>query len=121
MAGTRGPQADKAATAHWWAQRVTAIALVPLGLWLVVSLIGLTGAGHRAVTEWLACPTVAVLLPLTLLAGFYHAWLGLQVVIDDYVHGPAARLATLIVVQFACVLAGAAGLYAVLRVAFAGS
>lgn len=121
MTVARGHKAGSAAsgTGHWWAQRVTAVALVPLSLWFVAAMVALTGADHGTVTAWLARPTTAILMVLTLAVTFYHALLGLEVVIDDYVHAPRARLPALLLVRFACVVVGLAGAFAVLRIAFA--
>lgn len=121
MTGARGHEAGSArsGTGHWWAQRVTAVALVPLSLWFVASMVSLTGADHGTVTAWLARPTTAILMVLTLAVTFYHTLLGLEVVIDDYVHAPGARLPALLLVRFACVVLGLAGAFAVLRIAFA--
>src|SRR4029077_16355347 len=71
---------------HWWAQRVTALALVPLTLWFVIAVIGLIGADRQALGAWLHNPVAAMLMILLLVATFYHAALGLQVVIEDYVY-----------------------------------
>ena len=87
----RGLGSAKEGTAHWWAQRLTAIALVPLVLWFAVSLIVLAGADHATVAAWLRDPVAAVLMLLLILAGFHHAQLGMQVVIEDYVHSEVAQ------------------------------
>ncbi|GIX22753.1 MAG: succinate dehydrogenase membrane anchor subunit [Gammaproteobacteria bacterium] len=84
----RGLGAGKHAVHHWWMQRLTAIALLPLTAWLGWSVSGLVGAGPLAWTAWLAQPTVAVGFTAWLLALYYHAALGVQVVIEDYVHTP---------------------------------
>src|SRR4029077_18331937 len=86
----------KEGVGHWWRQRVSALALVPLILWLVISVIGLIGADHAAFVAWVRSPMPAVLLILLLVATFYHTALGLQVVIEDYVHGEAMRLSALL-------------------------
>src|ERR1700739_1025545 len=78
---------------HWWRQRVSALALVPLTLWFVVAVIGLVGPDNAVFIAWVRNPMVALFLVLLLVATFYHAALGLQVVIEDYVHGEAMRLA----------------------------
>ncbi len=79
----RGLGSAKEGVDHWWRQRLTAIALVPLGLWFVVGAIGLVGADYNAAADWVASPLNAVLLLLLILATFLHAELGLQVVIED--------------------------------------
>src|SRR5258707_9368107 len=94
----------KEGVGHWWRQRVSALALVPLTLWLVISVIGLIGADHAAFVAWVRSPMPAVLLILLLVATFYHTALGLQVVIEDYVHGEAMRLSALLLMRLLCVL-----------------
>jgi succinate dehydrogenase / fumarate reductase membrane anchor subunit len=110
----------KEGVGHWWSQRLTALALVPLSLWFVASIISLAGADFVAFTAWVASPLVSVLLILTILATFWHAMLGTQVVIEDYVHGEGAKLALLVLVRFACFALGLAAVFAVLRIAFGG-
>ncbi len=114
----RGLGAAKEGVAHWWAQRLTAIALVPLSLWFVVSLAALTGADHAAVRAWVAQPLVASLLVLLIAATFHHAYLGLQVVVEDYVHNEGAKLASLLAIKAAAILLAVIGLLSVLRLLF---
>jgi len=102
---------------HWWALRVTSIALVPLVLWFVTAVIGLAGAEHGVLVDWLSQPLAAVLLVLLLIASFYHSALGLQVVIEDYIDNEGMRLALGITVRLAHVLLAALGIFAVLRIA----
>lgn len=108
----------KEGTGHWWIQRVSGAALVLLGGWFAVSLALLPGFGHEAVLEWLRRPSVAVLAPLLVLTAAWHSHLGVQVVIEDYVHQPFARIFLLVASWFVHALAAAAGVVAVLRVAF---
>jgi succinate dehydrogenase / fumarate reductase membrane anchor subunit len=105
---------------HWWMQRLTAIALVPLALWFVASVIALAGADHVAVIEWLSGPLAAILMLLLIGATFYHAALGLQVVIEDYVHGEGAKFAALVLNKLICFALAVAGIFAVLKIAFGG-
>src|ERR1700741_604971 len=77
---------------HWWAQRITAIALIPLSLWFVSAVIGLVGADLEAVQTWVSQPLPAILLILLLTATFYHVSLGLQVVMEDYIHTELVKL-----------------------------
>lgn len=116
----RGLGSAKEGTAHWWAQRLTAIALVPLVVWFAVSLIILTGADHATVTSWLANPAASVLMLLLILAAFHHAQLGMQVVIEDYVHTEWLKLTLLIAVKFAAIAFGIGAAFSVLKVAFGG-
>jgi succinate dehydrogenase / fumarate reductase membrane anchor subunit len=105
---------------HWWIQRLTAVALVPLALWFVASVIALAGADHVALTEWLSAPLAAILMLLLIGATFYHAALGLQVVIEDYVHGEGAKFAALVLNKLICFALAVAGIFAVLKIAFGG-
>jgi succinate dehydrogenase / fumarate reductase membrane anchor subunit len=100
---------------HWWSQRLSAAALVPLTLWLLCSLLRLPLANHAAVAAWMAAGWNPVWLCLTLLALAWHSQLGVQVVIEDYVHGKASKTGLLVLVNFAHVVVAAVGIYAVLR------
>jgi succinate dehydrogenase / fumarate reductase, membrane anchor subunit len=104
---------------HWWAQRVSAVALIGLGLWFAASLIALVGANRAAVLRWLHAPLPAILTILTLVAVFYHAALGMQVVIEDYVHSEWLKVSSLVALRFICIGLAVAGIFAVLRVALA--
>ncbi len=120
LARVRGLGSAKEGVHHWWAQRLTALALVPLTLWFVVSVAGLAGMDHAAAVAWIGSPAVTVLLVLLVTATFWHAQLGVQVVIEDYVHREAVKLVALIAVKFAAVLLAIASIFAVLRLAFGG-
>ena len=112
-----GLGAAKAGVEHWWLQRLTAVALVPLTLWFVIAIIRLAGADIETVRDWIGSPLPAILLVLFLLAIFWHASLGLQVVIEDYVHTELAKLGLLVVVRLACFALAVAGIFAVLCMA----
>jgi succinate dehydrogenase / fumarate reductase, membrane anchor subunit len=101
---------------HWWLQRLTSIALVPLTVWFVVSLLALPSLGHATLVAWMSQGSTALLLILLVLAASWHSQLGVRVVIEDYVHGSGARTLCLVLIGFAHVLLGAAGVLAVLRV-----
>lgn len=105
-------------THHWWWQRMTGLALVPLLLWLVGSLVAMTGANYVTMRAWVAQPGVTLGLVALLIALFYHAQLGLQVILEDYVHAEGLKLAALIAVRAACFLLGLLGVISVLRIAF---
>jgi succinate dehydrogenase / fumarate reductase, membrane anchor subunit len=105
----------KAGVEHWWAQRVTALALVPLALWFVIAVIELAGADRALFVDWVRQPLPAVFLVLLLIATFYHGALGLQVVIEDYVENETARFGLLIVMRFAAILFAVRGIFAVLK------
>ena len=102
---------------HWWRQRTTALLLVPLTLWFVIAVIGLIGADRAALIAWMHNPISAMLMVLLLVATFYHAALGLQVVIEDYVHGEAMRIGALLVMRLLCIAFVLRGVFAVLKLA----
>lgn len=113
-----GLGAAKEGVGHWWMQRVTAIALVPLTLWFVVSLFCLGTLDYSAAQAWLATPCNALGVALLVLVAVYHSKLGVQVVIEDYVHHHGLKLCSMLAVNFLHVLAAAAALFAVFKVAF---
>ena len=102
---------------HWWAQRVTASALAPLSAWLLVALLTLPASDYTAVTAWIGAGWNPVLLALTVLLACWHSWLGVQVIIEDYVHSPGRKTAGLLLSMGAHALLAASGIYAVLRIA----
>jgi len=104
---------------RWWVERVTAVVLVPLTLWFVASIIALAGSDHAAFVAWLREPLAALLMVLLLATLFSHLVLGLQVVIEDYVHS-RARILVLFAVRFACATLAAVGILAALRITFGG-
>ena len=107
----------KDGTGHWWNQRVTAIALALLTPWFVILAVGLLGAGQDAVRSAIAQPVSAALLTAFVLSLFWHARLGLQVVVEDYVHG-AMGMVLQVVIKFVYALAAIAALLAVGRIVF---
>ncbi|MBS0560005.1 MAG: succinate dehydrogenase, hydrophobic membrane anchor protein [Proteobacteria bacterium] len=112
----RGLGAAKSGVGHWWGQRLSALALIPLSLWFVASVLHLLGASHDAMLAWANGPVTIVLLICLVLATFYHLQLGLQVVIEDYIHQDAARLALLIAIKGAAVVLALACIVSVLRI-----
>jgi succinate dehydrogenase / fumarate reductase membrane anchor subunit len=116
LARVRHLGSAKDGTHHWWVQRLTALALIPLTIWFVASVISLVGAGHGAVVSWIGNPVSATLMLILIVAVFYHAHLGLQIVIEDYVHNKAAKLALLLTVQGLSLLLGTAAVLAVLTI-----
>jgi succinate dehydrogenase / fumarate reductase membrane anchor subunit len=101
---------------HWWLERVTAVALLPLTVWLVASVIAHVDGDYACVIGWLRTPLAASLMSLLLVAAFWHAGLGLQVVVDDYVHS-GLKVPSLIVVRLSCFALAGAGILAVLHIA----
>jgi len=105
-------------TGHWWSQRVSALALLILGLWFAAELICLESFSYQSMTTFLSSPVNAVLLVLLVATVFFHSMLGVQVVIEDYVHHSGLKVVVLVLLKFAHVLAAALGVYSVLRVGF---
>jgi len=116
-----GHGSAKHGTEHWWAQRVTAVALLPLTLWFVVALLGMSSYEFEAVAAWMAGPLNAILLSCLLIALLYHSQLGLQVVVEDYVHHGGLKVTVLIVLQLAHIAAGVAGLYSIILISLSGT
>jgi succinate dehydrogenase / fumarate reductase membrane anchor subunit len=110
----------KEGVSHWWSQRVTSVALLLLGLWFVASLLRMPGLSHELVTTWIAMPLNAVLLLLLIGTLVYHSQLGVQVVVEDYVHHHGLKIATMLLLTFAHVVVAALAIFAVLRIAFGG-
>jgi succinate dehydrogenase / fumarate reductase membrane anchor subunit len=102
---------------HWWSQRVTAVALVLLGVWLIVALVRLPDLGYATVTAWMAAPVNAVLLTLLLATMIYHSMLGVQVVVEDYVIHHGLKITIMLLLQFIHIVLAALGIFAVLRIA----
>ena len=117
LARVRGLGSAKEGAAHWWAQRMTAVALVPLVIWFVASVCAMTGADYGAVREWVGSPLVSVLLVLLAIAVFHHAQLGLQVVLEDYVHTEWLKIASIALVKFAAVALAVATVFSILKIA----
>jgi succinate dehydrogenase / fumarate reductase, membrane anchor subunit len=117
----RGLGSAKAGVQHWWAQRLTAVALVPLSIWWIAGMIAHTGGTRVDAAAWMARPVNATLTILTLAMVFHHAQLGLQVVIEDYVHNEAAKITLLIAVKLLALVLALAGALAVLRLMLGGA
>lgn len=113
----RGLGSAKEGVAHWWAQRVTAVALVPLLLWFVISVIAVSGADHAAFKAWASGPITATLLICLTVAAFYHAALGLQVVIEDYFPDETVKTVAIVVIKGACFLLATLAIVSVLKLA----
>lgn len=117
LATARGLGSAKNGTGHWWFQRLSALALLVLTPWFLLLVLGMVGADQVSVRLSLAEPTTAALMSAFVLSLFWHAQLGLQVVIEDYVHG-WLELALQVVVKFACAFAALASVIAIGRIAF---
>ncbi len=120
LARVRGLGSAKEGVQHWWMQRLTAIALVPLSLWFIVSMVSMTGVEYRVFRDWMGHTYHALLLMLLVAVGFHHAQLGLQVVIEDYVHHEGAKIASLIAIKFLAFLLAVGTIYGILRIGIGG-
>ena len=120
LARARGLGSARDGLHHWWAQRLTAIALIPLVVWFAISLVMLSGADYDVARAWIGSPLVMVLLILTISIGLHHGQLGMQVVIEDYVHGDGWKLALIVTVRFIAVVFGLAAIVAILRIGLGG-
>ena len=116
----RGLGAARAGVEHWWQERVSALALVPLTLWFVVSVLTMLGADQAVVAGWIAHPVNAVLLLALIVLTFHHAALGLQVVYEDYIDTAGPRAAAILATKGLALLLGLLASLAVLKLALAG-
>jgi succinate dehydrogenase / fumarate reductase, membrane anchor subunit len=119
LARAIGLGSAKEGVGTWWAERVSAAALVPLTVWFAASIIAHTGSDYATFIVWLRTPLAAILMILLLIALFYHTALGLQVVAEDYVHS-GAKFAVVIAMRLGCCALATAGVVATLRIAFGG-
>ncbi|MBA2491232.1 MAG: succinate dehydrogenase, hydrophobic membrane anchor protein [Gammaproteobacteria bacterium] len=117
VTAARGLGAAKAGFSHWWLQRVTSVALVPLLLWFAFSVASFGDMHYAAFVAWVGSPIPTVLLILLLATLFYHLQLGLRVIIEDYVHVEWMKLAGILLTNFACIFLTVLGVVAVLKIA----
>jgi succinate dehydrogenase / fumarate reductase, membrane anchor subunit len=120
LSRARGLGSAKQGVHHWWAQRITAVALIPLVVWFAISLIMLSGADYTVVRAWIGSPVVMVLLTLTIVIGLHHGQLGMQEVVEDYVHNEGMKLGLIVLLRFIAVFFGLAAIVAILRIGFGG-
>ena len=120
LGDARGLGSARAGTHHWWMQHLTALALIPLTVWFAIAVIAISGADHAGFTAWLGNAINAGLLILIIIFTFHHAQLGLQVVIEDYVHAAGAKIASVLAVRALAIILGLAAILAVLRIWLGG-
>ena len=118
MSRVRGLGAAHSGTHHFWHQRVTSVAGVPLCIALIVIVIGLLGRSHAAVVQILGSPIVAIIMLLFIINIVYHMWIGMQEIVVDYVHEDKVKLATLLGNTFFCFAIGFASAFAILKLSF---
>ena len=119
LARVRGLGTAKDGTHHWWMQRVSAVALIPLTLWFIGSLLSVARADYEVMQHWLSHPVNAGLLLTLLLATFYHASLGMQVIYEDYVRPEGAKVIALLATQIVLFVLATISVVAVLMIALA--
>lgn len=119
LSRARGLGSAKSGVHHWWIQRLTAIALIPLVVWFAISLVMLSGADYAVVRAWIGSPLVMVLLILTIGIGLHHGQLGLQVVWEDYTAG-GLRVVMIVLTKFIAVVFGLGAIVAIMRIGFGG-
>ena len=113
----RGTGSARTGAEHWWHERLSSVSVLLLFIWLIVSLLRLPALDHRAVTEWLRQPSAAVPMLLLVAATFWHLKMGLQVVVEDYVHEEGSKFLATALIAFAAVAGAAFAMFAVLRIA----
>jgi succinate dehydrogenase / fumarate reductase membrane anchor subunit len=113
----QGLGAAHSGTGHFWRLRVTAVALVPLSLWFVFVVLGLAGASEVAAVSFLAHPWNALLMGAFVAFSLWHAYLGLQVVVDDYIHTAGMKIFLMLLIRFAIIATCATCLFAIVRIA----
>lgn len=118
LSQVKGHGSAKEGTHHFWVQRITAIAMIPLVLWLCFSIASLPGMSAEEIRTWLSGSLPAVLMIIFILTGLFHAKLGLQVVIEDYISDHGLRTATVIGVTLLCGFLAILGVFSVMRIAF---
>ncbi len=112
----RGLGTARAGSHHWWAQRLTALALVPLTIWFIFSIIHLSGASHQAVIAWLSSPLTLALMLALIVATFHHLQLGVQVVIEDYVNDERVKMGAVLGVKALCTLLAIVCIVSVMKI-----
>jgi succinate dehydrogenase / fumarate reductase membrane anchor subunit len=105
-------------TGHFWKQRLTSVALIPLTIGAIVIVFALLGRNHAAAVQILGSPAVAITLLLFVTASAYHAWLGMQVIVEDYIHHELCKIGLLMANIFFCIVVAAASAYAILKLSF---
>ena len=113
----RGLGTAKEGVHHWWMQRLTAIALIPLTLWFIISIASLNSANYAETVNWLSIPLVSIFMILLVSSTLYHALLGVQVVVEDYIHHEGCKFLLLISLKFIFLVLGVIAVFSLLKIA----
>ena len=116
----RGLGAAGEGAEHWWHERLSSVASLLLTIWLIVSLLRLPSLDHQTIAEWLSQPLSAVPMILLVFTAFWHSKMGLQVIVEDYVHDEGGKLFWILLISFAAILGGALAIFSVLKIALGG-
>ena len=117
LARAKGLGSSHEGASHWWIQRLTSIALIPLVIWCAFSVAMLPNLTHSELISWINYPLTSILIITMILATCYHMALGLRVIVEDYVHTPALKVGTLILINFIAIMTAIIGIYSVARLA----
>ncbi|MEE9320340.1 MAG: succinate dehydrogenase, hydrophobic membrane anchor protein [Granulosicoccus sp.] len=120
LSEVKGLGSAREGTDHFWSQRLSALALIPLTLWLCFSIAALPGMDYLSIREWLSNPFTAIMMILLIITGFHHSRLGMQMVIEDYISSHATRTVVIIAVTLATWVFTVIGVFSVMRITFNG-
>jgi len=113
----RGLGSAKSGTNHWWMQKIAAVALVPLTIWFVASIVQMTNADYFTVITWLSSPVSAILMLIYIVIALYHLRLGLTEIVEDYIHGEGMKVFFQFAILFGCTIITVASIFSVLKIA----
>ena len=116
----RGLGSNNSGSKHWWSQRVSGIALIPLTLWFLMSIINIFNADLAAFKDWINYKANAALLSLLITFMFYHGFLGLQVIIEDYIHQERVKISILLICKFIIISFGTYSIFSIIKLTFGG-
>ncbi|MCF6215058.1 MAG: succinate dehydrogenase, hydrophobic membrane anchor protein [Emcibacter sp.] len=113
----RGLGSARNGTHHWWMQKIAAVALVPLTVWFVASVVQMTKADYFTVISWLSSPIPAILMLIYIVIAIYHLRLGLQAIVEDYIHSEGMKVGLQFSILFGCTIIAVASIFSVLKIA----
>lgn len=120
LSRARGLGSAKTGSQHWWAERMTSLALFPMTIWIIYSIVAGVGADYIAFKDWVSQPGTLTILVIYFGTLFWHVALGLTVVVEDYVHDKTMEVALIIAVKFGCVFFGVFSIVSILKVGIGG-